>query len=360
MLPVSGKPGGGLIIYFFSACETKSRRAVCCGNISQGLALELQHWRHFGLGQQENGVRWDAGKDVHQLVEWAFSFFFLYFSNSPWDSCLCGHGLAHQDVFRCSPEGTQLSRHSSDEHTLSGGGFSIYSMRVSIDVFSSLSVAVKGGWKNPRLFLGLWKHLHRRGERKICPMSVFWESRQGHDGIVKASPAFCLDVPATSKESRDEAVPEAVPAKGPLGRAGHRQLPEPGPPSHSCSCVEKTAFSSQHSPAMASRRPFLLHWWEDWGFFLGMGSSSTQTPSVLPRSAPSSPSTREGAAKLEDGGQRRRLGLPAHLLCVALVLPGQLCVAQHAAVVLLNQPERSCTVPVLNPALESGAGHHLM
>lgn len=69
-------------------------------------------------------MRWDAGKDMHQLVEWAF-FFFLYFSNPPWDSCLCGHGLAHQDVFRCSSKGTQLSRHSSDEHTLSGGGFSI-------------------------------------------------------------------------------------------------------------------------------------------------------------------------------------------------------------------------------------------
>lgn len=95
-------------------------------------------------------------------------------------------------------------------------------------------------------------------------------------------------------------------------------------------------------------------------FFLGMGSSSTQTPSVLPRSAPSSPSTREGTAKLEDGGQCRRLGLPAHLLCLAPALPGQLCAAQHAAVVLLNQPERSCTVPVLNPAFESGAGHHLM
>ena len=93
-------------------------------------------------------------------------------------------------------------------------------MRVSLDVFSFLSVAVKGGWKNPRLFFGLWKHLHRRGERKVCPMSIFWESCQGHDDIAKASPALCLDMPAASKVSRDEAVPEAAPAKALWGDQG--------------------------------------------------------------------------------------------------------------------------------------------
>lgn len=194
-------------------------------------------------------------------------------------------------------------------------------MRVSVDVFSSLSVAVKGGWKNPRLFLGLWKHLHWRGERKVCPMSVFWESRQGHDGIAKASPALCLNVPAASKESRDEAVPEAVPAKALWGEQGigscqslgHRPAPAhawrklPSPPS-----TAQPQLADALSCCTGGRIVF----------FLGMGLSGTQTPSALPRSAPSSPSTREGTARLEDGGQCRQLGLPAHLLCVAPVLPG--------------------------------------
>ena len=55
-------------------------------------------------GEQEDGVRWDAGKDAHQLVEWGFSFFFLYFGKSPWDSCLCGHGLGHQGGLGAHPK----------------------------------------------------------------------------------------------------------------------------------------------------------------------------------------------------------------------------------------------------------------
>lgn len=46
----------------------------------------------------------EAGKDMYQLVEWGVSFFFLYFSKSPWDSCLCGHGLGHQDVLGAHPK----------------------------------------------------------------------------------------------------------------------------------------------------------------------------------------------------------------------------------------------------------------
>lgn len=172
-------------------------------------------------------------------------------------------------------------------------------MKVSVDVFSSLSVAVKGGWKNPSLFLGLWKHLHRRGERKVCPMSVFWDSRQGHDDIAKASPALCLDMPAASKASWDTAIPEAAPAKALWGEQGigscqglgHLPTPAhagrklPSPPSTaqprlaaalSCCAGGRIVFSWERARVVPEH---LLRFPE------------------LPRSTPSSPSTGEGPAK---------------------------------------------------------------
>lgn len=96
-------------------------------------------------------------------------------------------------------------------------------MRVSLDVFSSLPVVGKGGWKNPRLILRLWKHLHWKGEGKVCPVSVLWESCQGH--IVKASPVVCLNVPMASKELWEQASPEC---RCPLRGAGHLPPPELG------------------------------------------------------------------------------------------------------------------------------------
>lgn len=100
-----------------------------------------------------------------------------------------------------------------------------YSVRVSPDVFSCLPVAVKGRWKNPGLVLGLWKHLHWKGERKVCPVSVLWESCQGHSRIVQASPVACLNVPMASKELWDQASPEG---RCPLRGAGRLLPPEPG------------------------------------------------------------------------------------------------------------------------------------
>lgn len=127
--------------------------------------------------------------------------------------------------------------------------------------------------ENHGLFLGLWKHLHWRGERKVCPTSVFWESRQGHNDIAKASPALCLEAPAARKVSWDMAAPQAAPAKGRRG--------EQGPAAAGArAAVPLLLMQGENGlllPARPSRGrqpPFLVPL-EGGLIFPGMGSSST-------------------------------------------------------------------------------------
>lgn len=71
MLPKSGKPGGGWFFFFLLVRQRPGELYLLGEYLPRvGLGTPAPETLQVGSsGQQENGVHWEAGKDVHQLVK---------------------------------------------------------------------------------------------------------------------------------------------------------------------------------------------------------------------------------------------------------------------------------------------------
>lgn len=136
-------------------------------------------------------------------------------------------------------------------------------MGVSVDVFFFPVCSCARRMEKPQpLLRAMETFAPERGKKGLSNLECLLGEPPGHDDIAKASPALCLEAPVASKASWDMAVPRQRLQRA-FGESRDQQLPEPGPLCHSCSCRERTAFSSQQGPAAAGSRPFLFHWRED-------------------------------------------------------------------------------------------------
>lgn len=92
---------------------------------------------------------------MQQLAEWGFSFSFCFISANllaerPLSADIRSPGCFGAQLKAASSVSTGVTR----EH---GAGGIQRSTSVSVGVLSSLHVAVKEGWKEGSVFLGLWK-----------------------------------------------------------------------------------------------------------------------------------------------------------------------------------------------------------